>query len=743
MSLLTVQRLELKNFMTHRAEQVDFPKQGTVLLWGPSGAGKSSLLDAVGFACFGLAATRASSLQELRHELYPEEDFGVRLTLALGDQQVQIFRGLEDSKTVVWMVESDGEVTEGPRAVNEKVSELLGGMDSATFFATYYSQQGELDALVKMAGGGRRKFVQRMLGITLLDKVSTQINRELLKASERISTLDDALPEQSKADISQQAIAAEKLSQNLSSQIIALEAELEAIKIAGQQSAQQLEENEKLFQQSAELAPLIKALSETTLPSLQAELERLIQQIMKSEQAEKRLQESHDQQQKISEMEKEAEKLASAEGQLGLVDQLAKKLTEAQQELQAIGSSEKVEVISDQLHQLHSQQAIDQSRIGQLKEHSSELEGAGSCPLCLQDIADPLQLKEKLKAEMESLTEQEGPQQQALAELLERLRKAEDALAASSRAQLAEIAWQEALQGASGADAIRLKELRSKLQLLSERKAQIGADRTAAQQLEELLSSQTSAKETFGKAQSELEEARQSLATSNYDPEKHQQIKEATEQARQHYLEMRDQLAGLSEVRSAASAELQAARAILQHYDATVSDRKKAELRHGLLKRLDVSMKDFKSQLASQIIPALQAAASGHLSALTEGKMSGLLISEDYGIEIVGPSGPRQLSLCSGGEQARVAFALRLSLTQLVSTRTDTPVGFMVFDEIFGSQDEGHRRAILESLRYLRGLYPQILLISHDSDLRESDLIDTIVDVPDSDSIGRIQVQAR
>ena len=70
-------------------------------------------------------------------------------------------------------------------------------------------------------------------------------------------------------------------------------------------------------------------------------------------------------------------------------------------------------------------------------------------------------------------------------------------------------------------------------------------------------------------------------------------------------------------------------------------------------------------------------------------------------------------------------------------------MGFMVFDEIFGSQDEAHRRAILESLRYLRGLYPQILLISHSGDLRESDLIDTIIDVPDSDSSGRIQVSSR
>lgn len=753
MSLLCVERLELKNFMTHRSEQVQLPTDGTILLWGPSGAGKSSLLDAVGFACFGLAATRASSLEELRHELYPEEDFGVRLTLSMGDGKIQIFRGVEDSKTVVWMVGADGEMTEGPRAVSEKISELMGGMDAATFFATYYSQQGELDALVKMAGGGRRKFVQRMLGITLLDKVSTQINRELLKASERIATLDDSLPQESKDDITKRAQEAESLSGLLEGKIAALQAELEALKLSGEQLAEKLKASDEAAQKAAGLPARIEALQQATIPSLEAEIARLKEEAQKASGAAERLKASAQEAERLQALQAEAESLSAAEGQLGMLSQLQEKVDRAQAELDELPEAKEGEdpqAVQDELHRLHTEVAVAESRSLEIKSQAEELQGAGSCPLCRQAIEDPAALIEELQQEIVELGKRKalsGEQEKALKERLQAAQEAAAVLEARSQAQKRLQEASEALSGAqegsSGADAARLRQVRSELQQAAERAAQIDADRALAEKAAEIEESLGEKSQQLEKARQELKDDQASLASLEHDPEAHNNLKQETDKARERYMVMRDQLAELREGRATAQATLKESRAALEHYDATVKDRHKAEARHGLLKRLDASMKTFKGQMIGQIRPALQAAASGHLSALTEGKMSGVLIDEDYNIEVVTPAGARKLSLCSGGEQARAAFALRLALTQLVSTRTDTPVGFMVFDEIFGSQDEDHRRAILESLRYLRGLYPQVMLISHESTLRESDLIDTIVDVPSSEAAGRIAVSAR
>jgi DNA repair exonuclease SbcCD ATPase subunit len=891
MSLMTVKRLELKNFMTHRQESVELPAQGSVLLWGPSGAGKclpagtnlwgvcgqplrieevvhgkieevlgvvngvvtavkvtdwhlmgrkpmlqisladstilfcatthpiltmsgcmkaeelvagvrvgrgnpiegselfweeivsidkvpdmecfditvdteehlylaegvavhnSSLLDAVGFALYGVAATRASSLEDLRNELYPDEDFGVRLTLALGDKDLQLFRGVEDNKTVVWMVGLDGEMTEGPRAVADKISELMGGMDAATFFATYYSQQGELDAMVKMAGGGRRKFVQRMLGITLLDKVSTQINRELLKSSERIQTLDDSLPQESKQEIAEGAQAAEALSESLAGQIEAAQAELEAQTISGEASAKKLSEAEAAFRLFSQLGPQIEALIQSSLPAKKAEVGRLQEQLEGSLQAKKRSSASAEQAALLAEKEAEAESLSKAEGALGLIEALTSKAQAAQAELLKLPEGdlgEDAEQLQKQLHLLHTELAVAESRRLQLQGQSSQLQGAGSCPLCLQAIENPKQLLEELEEQAQKLLleGQSGlTREKALQERLLAAKAAQQAsqsrLQAQQAADQASQALIEAQEGSQGADAERLRLLRRQLQQTATEQARIEADQAEAAKMEQYSQQLEAANLSLEELDAKLASSQKELQQSGHSPELHQKLQKETEQARQRYMQLRDRQAELREERAEQQAALSGARQTLAQYDATVADRQKAEARHSLLKRLDLSMKAFKAQMIGQIRPSLAATASGHLSALTEGKMSAVVIDEDYNIDVVTAEGVRKLSLCSGGEQARAAFALRLALTQLVSQRTDTPVGFMVFDEIFGSQDEAHRRAILESLRYLRGLYPQILLISHSGDLRESDLIDTIIDVPDSDSSGRIQVSSR
>jgi len=732
----------------------------------------SSLLDAVGFALYGVNATRAANLEELRHELYPEEDFGVRLTLALGENKIQIFRGLEGNKTVTWMVGTDGAMTEGPRAVATQVEELMGGMDAATFFATYYSQQGELDNLVKMAGGGRRKFVQRMLGITLLDKVSTQINRELAKSSDRITFLDESLPEAGKSEIAAGAALTDKELKTLQAEMEAGVTEMSASEVSGSALAAKLEKVAIAAETAGQLGPLVDSLQETTLPALGEQITELKSQIEEAKQAQVRAVASAQQTEQREALEAEAEQLADAEGALSAASalqeqqqQAEKALQEALQALEALSKPQAPEhspqQLTERLHALHTDLALLSSRQQQLSEQQALLTDAPSCPLCRQRIEDPSALIEEMQQELEALLKGQQDKSSAHQELESQLEKAsvlaEEHLAwqalqaaASSKVEHLEADLERSAQqvltaqsSASSADSKRLAEVRRLLQAGAQQAASMKADQTLAEALPAKQNKLEEAEQKLKDGQQKLKEAQQKLGSLDYDADAYRELREATELARSQYVELRDRLAQQRERKAQLSADLQAAQAALKHYDAVVADRASAESRHALLSRLDSSMKSFKSHMIGQIRPLLQSTASAHLSALTEGRMSSIEIDEDYNLSIVTGEGIRRLGLCSGGEQARAAFALRLALTQLVSKRTDTPIGFMVFDEIFASQDEGHRRAILESLRYLRGIYPQILIISHESSMRDSELVDVIVDVPDSDSAGRIQVSNR
>ena len=46
-------------------------------------------------------------------------------------------------------------------------------------------------------------------------------------------------------------------------------------------------------------------------------------------------------------------------------------------------------------------------------------------------------------------------------------------------------------------------------------------------------------------------------------------------------------------------------------------------------------------------------------------------------------------------------------------------VGFLAFDEVFGSQDEERRYEIMEAFHAIKEQYRQIFLISHESEIKE------------------------
>ena len=715
----------------------------------------SSLLDSIGFALYGLSATRASALDELRHELYPDEDFGVRVTFGLGEQQIQLFRGVEGGKSVVWMVDQDGTMTESPRAVSKQVEDLMGGMDSATFFSTYVSQQGELDSLVKMAGGGRRKFVQRMMGITLLDKVTTKINRELVKTTERIKFLDESMPELGKRDLLAAVAAAEKAHAEALNNAQTLQAELEAVRVQGEGLAARLKTSEETSSKALKLGPQMQALQETQLPALNEKIIRLEQELTASKAAAERLGKAHQIIQEIADLEAKAELLAGAEGHLAALGRLQQQYKSSEKALEAVLSrfSNKKDPKDACEHLQSLVKGLGEAIFGlesTATDLSQRMESLGEnhdCWVCGQHIPDPEALKAHIQKELAGCQASISTKKEELAQAETQLQTAEDDAKTLQQAQedhdRAKNGLQQAQADSAGADAEQLKTVRARLNELAETKAGLQQDQVLAAGLEQAAHQKEQTRKDLQTAAKQLADGTATLDGLDYNPNTHQELKDDTEAARARYMELRDDLAQVREQAQTSKLAAQTAQAAADQYDATQADRVKAEDRHGMLKRMELSMKAFKNYLIGQIRPTLQTLTSQHLSALTDGAMSGVEIDEEYNLLIHDGETSRRIGMCSGGEQARAAFSLRLALTQLVSKRTDTPVGFMVFDEIFGSQDEDHRRAILESLKYLRGVYPQILLISHSGEIRESDLVDIIVDVPDGDSVGRIQVSGR
>jgi exonuclease SbcC len=148
------------------------------------------------------------------------------------------------------------------------------------------------------------------------------------------------------------------------------------------------------------------------------------------------------------------------------------------------------------------------------------------------------------------------------------------------------------------------------------------------------------------------------------------------------------------------------------------------------------------TRLNQQIRPDLEGAIGELLSRLSEGRFEGVALDAEYNISVFDQGALRALGDFSGGEIDLIALAVRLALASVVSERHGAGgAGFLILDECFGSQDQGRRESILTALRGLRGLYGQILLISHVGGL--DDAADRVIEIEVDEESGEACVNTK
>jgi DNA repair protein SbcC/Rad50 len=81
------------------------------------------------------------------------------------------------------------------------------------------------------------------------------------------------------------------------------------------------------------------------------------------------------------------------------------------------------------------------------------------------------------------------------------------------------------------------------------------------------------------------------------------------------------------------------------------------------------------------------------------------------------PAKRKSSPLFSGGEQDVANLCLRIALSRALARQRGTEAGFIILDEVFGSQDLERRRALIEQLKDLRRDFRQVFVVSHFDDV--------------------------
>jgi len=159
----------------------------------------------------------------------------------------------------------------------------------------------------------------------------------------------------------------------------------------------------------------------------------------------------------------------------------------------------------------------------------------------------------------------------------------------------------------------------------------------------------------------------------------------------------------------------------------------------GLIRLTRTIIADYVIYLMQVVRSRLEGEVSRIISEITSGRYDQVLLDPDFNLLVRDVDADYAIDRFSGGEQDDIAVALRIALSRYLAELHNVHEStILIFDEIFGSQDEERRNNLLTTLRSQESRFPQILLISHIPEI-QGEFSSTLVVEMNADGSSRVK----
>jgi exonuclease SbcC len=137
------------------------------------------------------------------------------------------------------------------------------------------------------------------------------------------------------------------------------------------------------------------------------------------------------------------------------------------------------------------------------------------------------------------------------------------------------------------------------------------------------------------------------------------------------------------------------------------------------LKLTRTTISDYVVYVMQVVRAQIETEVSQVFAEITGGRYSQVKLDEDFNLLVHDGDGYFPVSRFSGGEQDDLAVALRIALSRYLAELNHVHEStLLIFDEVFGSQDEERRTNLINAIRSQETRFPQILMISHISEVQ-------------------------
>jgi len=779
---VTLSRLVLKNFKRYRQKEFEF-SFGLTGIIGKNGAGKSTIFEAIIFALYGETKQNKESIKYSKAGAKEEVLVTLYFTVEQKEYKVERALRGKALTTKAELYLADELIASSVKGVNATISRIIGMSREAFVNTVFASQKeltalsqlksDERKKIIrKLLGLERVDTIEKRIVLEIRDlNREIKILKEHLLTKEEIATLKETIKSKEK-ELSTILKQVEELEQSLTE----TQKHLAQSEIAFREIAKLKED----YRAKESTVAVIKSKIEQFLKE-QEKLREELKSRQESKaffQKHKDILEEYEQlKQKVTKFQEQKEQQLRKEGLLKEQEQLRSQLKSLKSEIKELQftlkeSQEKIakkekylsaskqykewfESLERELKRVEAQKTkaltIIESTQKQL-EGISKLGKEASCPTCTRPLLNEYEsVVESLSTTIASLTESElkraqmqsATLQSKFSEAKEKREKLDRALQKIEQIELYAKNIEQALSQKEGQyRLIKEKGLQNKAELESLK--DIVYDAVSHKKLlEEFEAKEPLYKKLIGleplirelpKLQKRIEEIEEEvhtqkslLAKSQRELKGHKYSKsqeEALFKENRALQEKKDTLYKQKQKKMVALTELKSV--IANRGEKLKENRKKSQyleqrvLERDDLEKLKAYLATFKSAINSKVTPRISQIASELFFEITNGRYQHIEVDEAFDFYIYDEGKRYQLSRFSGGEIDLANLVLRIAISKTLNELSaNSSIGFLAFDEVFGSQDEERRYAIMESFNKISQHYREIFLISHDREIKE------------------------
>jgi exonuclease SbcC len=730
---MRITRLYLRNYRVYEQELDLHIPAGLVGIYGPNGGGKSALVESIRWTLFGKSRTSNEQIRTsgINEPCITEVEFEheghlylVRRTISGANHTVKA--------EAHW---NGQQIAEGVRDVASYVQSVI-GMDDTAFRASVFAEQKQVAAFSAHTPQKRRDLVLRLLGITPLDKARDTARsdaRDALKDHERLVA---RLP--NLAELEEALAAAEAAAEGMKTEVEEAEAALVVATTATEAAEAALEELEDVARTYDALVIEGKAAAErideskTRLDELTAEQAALVD-------AGTTLAELRPLTNGIDALEALAAAQAVVEA-LPALDEPVAPDREQTESLRVIAeeASGRAAELAGALRSAEDELA----RAEQAAARSAELSPDEDCPVCGQSLGDAFeQVVAHRSAEVKAATARVTDTKKQLTVAQKEAKTAAAAADKASKAlidaQQAWTRWEHHLQRRADADAALAAATThpffvafavpgtaeaTENELATRKRAA-----TEVARLEERLARAPKVAEQLAAITQRLEEAtstRDALGEKvkglGYKPADLEARKAARQQARAALKQASEQADAVRRRAAGTVAAVDTATARLADGKQAHADLSDLAERSRHLARVADLLHEFRNNVIATVGPTLANQAAELFADLTDHEYDRLEVDpETYEIQIRDGGTVYGMDRFSGSEVDLANLALRVAISEHVRFQSGGTVGLLVLDEVFGPLDDERKERMLLALERLKGRFRQVLVVTHDSAIKE------------------------